>query len=404
MLRLASIDREMLSGSRGPGAQFAMEMMVAIAEMYEAQRFIDIEWAHVASAYCQGRANIDLARKLAQWNTRVAVPTTLTTCSLNLNAPVQQDDPAVELIHVYEDLGCEAVMTCAPYHARPEPSAGMHLAWCESSAVIYANSVLGARTNRYVEFIDICAAITGRVPECGLHQDENRRAALVFDVGALPPHWFNDAWMFHALGILIAERSGTAIPAIVGIPRNVDREHLRAMGSAAAGSGSVSLFHAVGITPEAPTLDAACGGNVPAEAVNVSIADIERCAASLSTGSDAPVSAVCVGSPHMSTREFAAIAELLAGRRVSSDIVCVASTSAAVLRDMELSGLLDTLSDAGVQLVTGRCTYYRPFAADLGSHVMTNSAKWAWYAPSNLGIDVTFASLSDCVEKAVKSG
>jgi predicted aconitase len=106
----------------------------------------------------------------------------------------------------------------------------------------------------------------------------------------------------------------------------------------------------------------------------------------------------------MSTREFAAIAELLAGRRVSSDIVCVASTSAAVLRDMELSGLLDTLSDAGVQLVTGRCTYYRPFAADLGSHVMTNSAKWAWYAPSNLGIDVTFASLSDCVEKAVKSG
>jgi predicted aconitase len=378
MLRLASIDREMLSGSRGPGAQFAMEMMVAIAEMYEAQRFIDIEWAHVASAYCQGRANIDLARKLAQWNTRVAVPTTLTTCSLNLNAPFQQDDPAVELIHVYEELGCEAVMTCAPYHARPEPSAGTHLAWCESSAVIYANSVLGARTNR--------------------------RAALVFDVGALPPNWFNDAWMFHALGILIAERSGTAIPAIVGIPRNVDREHLRAMGSAAAGSGSVSLFHAVGITPEAPTLDAACGGNVPAEAVNVSIADIERCAASLSTGSDAPVSAVCVGSPHMSTREFAAIAELLAGRRVSSDIVCVASTSAAVLRDMELSGLLDTLSDAGVQLVTGRCTYYRPFAADLGSHVMTNSAKWAWYAPSNLGIDVTFASLSDCVEKAVKSG
>ena len=301
MLRLASIDREMLSGSRGPGAQFAMETMVAVAEMYEAQRFIDIEWAHVASAYCQGRANIDLARKLAQWNTRVAVPTTLTTCSLNLNAPFRQDDPAVELIHMYEDLGCEAVMTCAPYHARPEPSAGTHLAWCESSAVIYANSVLGARTNRYVEFIDICAAITGRVPECGLHCDENRHAGLVFNVGALPPDWFNDAWMFHALGILIAERSGTAIPAIVGIPRNVDREHLRAMGSAAAGSGSVSLFHAVGITPEAPTLDAACGGNVPAEAVNVSIADIERCAASLSTGSDAPVSAVCVGSPHMST-------------------------------------------------------------------------------------------------------
>jgi predicted aconitase len=404
MLQLASIDREMLSGSRGPGAQFAMEMLVAVAEMYEAQRFIDIEWAHVASAYCQGRANIDLATKFAEWNTRVAVPTTLTTCSLDLNVPVEQKGPAVELIRIYQDMGCEAVMTCAPYHARPEPPAGAHLAWCESSAVIYANSVLGARTNRYVEFIDICAAITGRVPECGLHRDENRRATLVFNVGALPPELFNDAWVFHALGILIAERSGAAIPAIIGIPRNVEREHLRAMGSAAAGSGSVSMFHAVGITPGAPTLETACGGNVPAEVIDVGIADIERCAASLSTGSDAAVTAVCVGSPHMSVEEFGALVNCLAGRRVSSNVTCVASTSAAVLREIERLGLLGTLTKAGVRMVTGRCTYYRPFAMDLGGHVMTNSAKWAWYAPSNLGVDVTFASLSDCVEKAVKSG
>ena len=350
------------------------------------------------------RKRILSGAKFAEWHTRVAVPTTLTTCSLNLNAPFKMDDPAVELIRIYEELGCEAVMTCAPYHARPEPSAGTDLAWCESSAVIYANSVLGARTNRYVEFIDICAAITGRVPECGLHCDENRHAVLVFNVGALPPKWFNDAWVFHALGILIAERSGTAVPAIVGIPRSVDREHLRALGSAAAGSGSVSMFHAVGITPEAPTLAAACGGNVPSEAVDVSVADIERCAATLSTGSDAPITAVCLGSPHMSAREFAEVADLLAGRKVSPAVSCVASTSAAVLREIQISGLLDTLSDAGVQLVTGRCTYYRPFTTDLGNHVMTNSAKWAWYAPSNLGIDVTFASLSDCVEEAVEGG
>ena len=404
MLHLATIDREILAGSRGPGAQFAMQTLVAVAEMYEAPRFIDIEWAHVASAYCQGRANIDLATKFAEWGTRVAVPTTLTTCSLDLNAPFKPNDPAVALIRVYEDMGCEAVMTCAPYLARPEPPVGTHLAWCESSAVIYANSLLGARTNRYVEFIDVCAAITGRVPDCGLHRDENRHAAVVFNVEALPPELFNDAWAFHALGILIAERSSTVVPAIVGIPGDVEREHLRAMGSAAAGSGSVSMFHAVGITPEAPTLEAACGGNVPAKVVDVGIADIERCAASLSTGSDAPVSAVCVGSPHMSAREFEAIADLLAGREVSSDVACVASTSTAVLREIELSGLLDALLNAGVRLVTGRCTYYQPLAANLGRHVMTNSAKWAWYAPSNLGVDVTFASLSDCVEMAVQGG
>lgn len=295
-------------------------------------------------------------------------------------------------------------MTCAPYHTRAEPDAGTHLAWCESSAVVYANSVLGARTNRYVEFIDICAAIAGRVPDCGLHREENRHAGRVYDVGALPRDWFNDAWAFHALGILLAEESGTVIPAIVGIPGNVDREYLRALGSAAASAGSVSMFHAVGITPEARTLDAACGGHVPVEAVEVSVAEIERCVASLSTGSNAPVTAICVGSPHMSVEEFEALADCLAGRRVSPDVSCIASTSAAVLGEIERSGLLDTLTEAGVRLVTGRCTYYRPFAADLGDHVMTNSAKWAWYAPSSLGVDVTFARLSDCIEKAVSGG
>ena len=240
-MHLTAEDKNMLSGSRGDGAQLAMRVITRVAEVYAATRLIDISWAHVASAYDHSQANLGFALRLARSEIRVVVPTTLTACLLNLQdkrSGAQDASVARQLIELYKGMGCNAVMTCAPYHARAEPGFGEDIAWCESSAVVYANSVLGARTNRYVEFLDMAAAVTGRVPDCGLHKTENRRATVLVRLNKLPDKWLRQAWSFHALGVFIGRKVGDAIVAIDGLPAQTDVELLRAFGAAAAPSSA----------------------------------------------------------------------------------------------------------------------------------------------------------------------
>ncbi len=399
MLRLTSVEQDMLAGKHGAAARFAMRTLTDTGEAYGAERFVEIEWAHVASAYCQTQANIDFAAQLTAWNARVAVPTTLTACSLNTASPRSNDSQASELLRAYEAMGCEPVLSCAPYHTRGEPTLGSNLAWCESSAVVYANSVLGARTNCYPEFLDMCAAISGRVPEFGMHLDRGRRATLHVEVRNIPDGWYADDWFFQSLALLIGRQSGSRVPVISGLSQDTTRDQLRALGSAAASAGSIDMFHASGLTPEAPDIETAAQGESLGAPVTVTERDVQSVATELCTYTREPVSAICVGAPHFSSDEFRQLAHLLDGRRVGLPLI--ASTSGAVLAELGQQGLLEPLQESGVTFVTGRCTYYRPLAGELGRHVMTNSAKWAWYAPANLGVAVTFASLADCVARAI---
>lgn len=403
MLQLNSADTEMLSGARGDGAQLAMQMIVRVADLWGAARLTDVTWAHVASAYNQGRVNLDFARRLAAAHTRVAIPTTLTACSINLHARdsgTDADDIALELIDLYEGMGCDPVMTCAPYHTREEPRFGEQLAWCESSAVVYANSVLGARSNRYVEFVDMCAAVTGRVPYCGLHRDAERRATMLFHVADVPAGWLEEDWFFHVLGLFVGAQCGAHVPAIAGLPESTSVEQLRALGSAAASSGSLGMFHAIGITPEAATVDNAFQGSVPAIKRAITADAIEHVARTLRGAGNLPLSAVCVGAPHFSFREFEDLDTLLGCRSIANEVKFYASTSAAVMAQLDSANRLESLVNAGIEFVVGRCTYYRPAMPGTEGHVMTNSAKWAYYAPSGLDAAVTFASLADCVDSA----
>ncbi len=399
MLELTAADREMLSGDRGTGVQLAMRMIVHVAREFAAEKLIDVSWAHVASAYAQGRGNLDFAERLAAAHTRVAVPTTLTACSLNLRDE-RQDAEAVRLIDLYERMGCEPVMTCSPYDALPKPGFGDHLAWCESSAVAYANSVLGARSNRYVEFVDMCAAITGRVPYFGLHTDEGRRATVLCQVDDMPNGWLDDDWFYHLLGIAVGRDSGAGLPALDGLGAGCTQARLRSLGAAAATSGSLSMFHVIGVTPEAASRDTAFRGEKPDRVIRIDAARIRETALGLGRSDDAELAAICVGAPHFSFREFEALVGKLAGRRVAPALSFYASTSAAVVGELEEAGLLEGLMSAGIEFVVGRCTYYRPALPGTEAHVMTNSAKWAYYAPSALGSCVTFASLAECVESA----
>ena len=156
-------------------------------------------------------------------------------------------------------MGCQPTWTCAPYQLPERPAFGEHIAWAESNAIVFANSVLGARTGRYGDFMDICAALTGRVPLAGLHLDDERRASLVLRVEGVREEAFRVDEFYALLGHVVGKAAGSQVAAVVGVPAGVTEDQLKALGAAAASSGAVALVHVVGVTPEAPTL-AACAG------------------------------------------------------------------------------------------------------------------------------------------------
>ena len=194
-LLLTDRDRALASGEHGAAAATAMRILTRVAEAADSPNLIDIEAAHIDSCLYHGKAGLDFAERLSAEGGRVVVPTTLNVSSLDLLHPglVQADDQLQEygrrLMAAYVAMGGKPTWTCAPFQTEDRPALGQHIAWAESNAIVFANSVLGARTDRYGDFIDICAAITGRVPASGLHLDENRLATAVFslrDTGSGP--------------------------------------------------------------------------------------------------------------------------------------------------------------------------------------------------------------------------
>ena len=318
---------------------------------------------------------------------------------------------ALRLMECYEEMGCRTIWTCAPYQTTPRPAFGQQVAWAESNAIVFANSVLGARTHRYGDFIDICAAITGRAPAVGLHLEENRRGQVVFDLRSLPPALRSASWLLPAIGYLVGERCGNRIPVLLGLEQ-ADEDGLKALGAAAASSGAVALFHAVGITPEAPTLEAALGGAEAEEWVDVTVDELYAGLRSLSTvpaatasrpgaGADLVIDVVALGSPHFSPREFAELLPLVERHPPAGTVEFVVCTNRVSLDFLERDGALERLRNLGVRVVVDTCVVVAPILrSPAGGVLMTNSGKFAHYAPGNVGFDVVFGSLAECVRSA----
>jgi predicted aconitase len=294
-------------------------------------------------------------------------------------------------------MGCRPTWTCAPYQLPERPAFGTHVAWAESNAIVFANSVLGARTERYGDFIDICCALTGRAPAAGLHLDEPRLARAVFHVDA-PSAVLAEPAALAAVGLAVGRRTGTAVPAITGLPRDAGEDQLKALGAAAASSGSVAMFHAVGITPEAPTLPAATGGRAPTLEQRLTTADLRAARDEVATVTPGTrIGAVSIGTPHCSARGFERLAALVA--EVTFAVPFFVNTGRADLETAEREGWAETVRAAGATIVTDTCTYLTPIIRG-DAPIMTDSGKWAWYAPANLGVDVAFGTLEECVRSA----
>ncbi len=383
-----------------------MRLVVRAAEVTGADRLIDISGAHVDSCLYHGEASLDFVARLVDGGARVTVPTTLNVGAVDLLHPeLNRGEPAVAargrlLMDRYRALGARPTFTCAPYQlADSRPNLGEQVAWGESNAIAFCNSVLGARTNRYGDFLDIAAAITGRVPDAGLHRTDARRATLVLRLADDVPAALraSDA-LAPVLGLVLGRRAGSAVAAIDGLPPGQTEDRLKAIAAAAASSGSVAMFHVVGSTPEARNLEAATHG-VDARAEEVTLAELQAARDALTSGTGEALAAISLGTPHASLAELERYAKLLHGRTVS--IECLVSTGRDVLAAAEERGIAARLRDAGVELLVDTCSYIAPILRHAAGPVMTDSAKWAYYAPGNIGAQVVFGSTEECIASAV---
>ncbi len=270
-----------------------------------------------------------------------------------------------------------------------------------------ANSVLGARTERYGDFTDIACAITGLVPDAGLHRTDARRATVVLRLASdIPAALLDDDALYPVLGIVLGRRAGGRVAAIDGLPAGQSEDRLKAIGAAAASSGSVAMFHAVGSTPEAPTLDAALQGRPPDATVEIGLAELRTARDELTTAASGtpgtPIGTVSLGTPHASLPELRAVERELAGARPAAGVELMVSTGRHLLAEAEEEGLARRLRAQGVELLVDTCSYIAPVLSPSPLPAMTDSGKWAFYAPGNIGVEVIFGSLRECVRSAVR--
>lgn len=404
---LTAQERALADGARGEGAAMAMRIVAEAARLLDAPRLLPIASAHIDGAVYHGDSGTIFAEKLVAGGAKATVPATLNVGALDLTGCSRQRlgrherEMAGRMMRAYLDLGCAPTWTCAPYQAGHRPAAGSDVAWGESNAVVFCNSVLGARTNRYGDLLDIACAVAGRAPDSGLHRSENRRARFVFDVSGLDSGFFAEETAWPILGNLYGRLAGDAVGVVAGVMQSPGEDLLKAFGAAAASSGAVGLFHIAGVTPEAPTIEAALGGDAPEETFRVTPAMVVEARRRLSTISGAArIDAVAIGSPHLSTAEFAALRRLVGGRRLA--VPLYACTGRHVLSEIEREGWRAELESAGVTVVVDTCVVVTPILAAVDDGVlMTNSGKFAHYAPGNTGYGVVFGSLAECVESAV---
>lgn len=404
-MKLTAEEQAWYSGEAGPAVAMAVRILVDMGRVLGADRLLPVTSAHIDGCLYHGDSGVHFAETLARGGGKVRVPTTLNVGAINLLQPEmiqlqgETREMAQRLMRAYVEMGCRQTWTCAPYQAGHRPALGEDIAWAESNAVVFANSVLGARTNRYGDFLDICAALTARVPRYGLHVPENRLATLCIHTNGLSESLKRRSAFYPVLGAWLGRTAGSQVAVIDGLPADVPEDSLKALGAAAAATGAVGLFHIAGVTPEAASLSEACGGREPLRTIDLTADDVLRARDSLSTVQGTQVDVIAVGSPHYSPLEIAAFEEFRQGRKFRLPVYI--NTSRFVVALLEKQGRVAEMRAAGVEFVTDTCIIVTPILKQGGGVLMTDSGKFAYYSPANIGYDVVYGSAQECVESAV---
>ncbi|MFW6115477.1 MAG: aconitase X [Chloroflexota bacterium] len=393
---LTAEERAMLAGDFGPGVGKAMEIIVALGRIYDASCLVSVSSVQVAGVSYRnlGEAGLEFLTNWAAEGARARVPATLNPAGVDLQAWRELGfsssfaERQIAVVEAYEALGVRPTCTCTPYLVGNVPRLGEHVAWAESSAVSYANSVLGARTNREGGPSAMAAAITGRTAAYGLHLDENRRASLRVEVRC-PMESLSD---FGALGYLVGKQARNAVPYFAGLTA-CSRVPLRALGAAMAASGAVALFHVDGVTPEADAPWVLLPDHQTLE-----VSDLRPAYAALNAETQ-EIDLVWFGCPHAGLDEMAQIVRLLEGRRVASALWV--TTARQTRERAESEGLVAAIEASGGRVVSDMCVVVAPMQELAFHSVATPSAKGATYLPSHSGLLVRYGTVEQCVEAAV---
>ncbi|MCF6763598.1 aconitase X [Pseudomonas fragi] len=403
-IELTEHDRALLAGSYGKAAQVAMQIVLRMAHLQGATQLVDITQAHIDGCIYTGPASLRFAQQLVAWGAKVRVPTTLNSISVDqrrwreLGIDPALGVPASDLGDAYMAMGAQLSFTCAPYLLDSAPKAGEQIVWAESNAVVYANSVLGARTLKYPDYLDICIALTGRAPLIGCHLEDQRKARLQIELPTLGN--LDDAF-YPLLGYHIGALAGSRIPLVLGLKQqHPDLDDLKAFGAAFATTSAAPLFHIAGVTPEA--LDPAQVLDGPLPVLKVSLEDLLLSWHELNSARDPKVDVVSLGNPHFSLSEFAHLARLCQGRKRHPDVVLAITCGRAVLEQARAAGHIGVIEAFGAVIVSDTCWCMlgEPVIPPAARNLMTNSGKYAHYAPGLVGRKVHFASLAECVDAA----
>lgn len=405
-LALTPDDRAMLDGDRGHAARVAMRILLRMAALQGAERLIDVSRVHVDGCIYTGPGCLRFAQQLLDWGGRVVVPTTLNAISVDYRHWRDQGvdpvigEPASRLGDAYVRMGAEPTFTCAPYLLDAPPIEGEQIAWAESNAVVHANSVLGARTLKYPDYLDICIALTGRAPLAGCHLPANRRAGLCIRVA---PSAETDDAFWPLLGYHVGGIAGDHVPALLGLEEAVPSgDDLKALSAAFATTSSAPMFHMIGVTGEAPTLERATGGETAIETVEVDSAALRASWHALNGAEPVHIDLVSLGNPHFSLTECERLAALCRDRTKDPAVQIIVTCSRAIHERAHAAGLVTMLETFGVRFVTDTCwcMIEEPLIPRDTRIIMTNSAKYAHYGPGLTGRAFRFGSLSACVDAA----
>lgn len=389
-------EQAMYDGKKGTAIEKSMEILVALGDIYGAERMVDITSAQISGVSYKtiGDAGLEYLEELASTGVQVKVPSTLNPAGIDLDQwrelkfPEKFAEKQGQIITAYQKMGINTTCTCTPYLVGNVPTLGSHIAWSESSAVCYANSVLGARTNREGGPGALAAAVCGKTAAYGYHLDENRKANFVFELK--PPLNGSD---YGALGYLTGKIVGGGVPYFK-LENTLSVNELKSLGAALASSGAVALYHVEGVTPEYK--DALIDVDMGIEKISVTEDEIIEARQKLSTTTKKP-DLICVGCPHASLDEIKRISEKVSGRKLSIPLwVC---TSISVKAASDRMGYTKIIEDAGGKVVCDTCMVVSPIE-DLGFKVIgVDSAKAANYVPTMCGLDVVYDEVENLIDK-----
>ena len=400
-IHLSNSDKKMLAGDNGKAVKIAMEVLCLMAAAQNADKLIDVSRGHIDGCILAHDANLHFAEKMLDMGASVIIPTTINAISVDReNWKSQGVAPdlggkASRLADAYVKMGAYPTFTCAPYLLDEKPSKGEVIGWSESNAVIYANSVIGARTQKHPDYLDLFIAMTGRTPHTGVYLEKNRQP--ICEIQVVLPSNFDDA-IWPMIGWLAGHKSPNGIPVLNGLEDIlISNDDLKALCAAFGTTSAAPMIHIKGHTPESELQSAK-----DAKYTTIMPNDLLNLWQNFNNGNN-KIDLVAIGSPHASTSECLKFLELLEENNERVTVPTILTIGRETLSNLDHQGSLNKLSKLGVQVIPDICwcSITEPVFPPEAKSLLTNSGKYAHYGEGLTGRNVRFGSLSDCALAAM---